>query len=93
MDAARRFAAQPGSDEWAGRLHVVGADFRDLRGLEAMYAAVGLGLGLGLGIGLGFGGALQPAESSASEIVTGMSLELGGGVPDTARDAMMEPEP
>ena len=36
MDAARRFAAQPGSDEWAGRLHVVGADFRDLRGLEAM---------------------------------------------------------
>ena len=55
MDAARRFAAQPGSDEWAGRLHVVGADFRDLRGLEAMYAAVGLGLGLGLGIGLGLG--------------------------------------
>ena len=53
MDAARRFAAQPGSDEWAGRLHVVGADFRDLRGLEAMYAAVGLGLGLGLGLGWG----------------------------------------
>ena len=42
-----------------------------------------------------FGGALQRAEvsglqaagTSAPEIVTGMSLELGDGVPDTARTA------
>jgi len=35
-----------------------------------------------------FGGTLQPAET-ASEIVTGMSLELGGGVPHEARSALM----
>ena len=33
-DAARRFAAERDRAEWRERLHVVGADFRDLRGLE-----------------------------------------------------------
>ena len=35
MDGARRFAAQPDAASWLARLHIVGADFRDLKGLEA----------------------------------------------------------
>ena len=40
MDAGRRFAAEADAAQWMGRLHVVGADFRDLRGLEAMCDAL-----------------------------------------------------
>ena len=40
MDAGRRFASEADAAHWMGRLHVVGADFRDLRGLEAMCDAL-----------------------------------------------------
>ena len=40
MDAGRRFATEADAAQWMGRLHVVGADFRDLRGLEAMCDAL-----------------------------------------------------
>ena len=36
---ARRFAREADHGAWADRLHVLGADFRDLKALEAMCAA------------------------------------------------------
>lgn len=33
-DAARRYAAEADRADWKDRLHLVGADFRDLQGLE-----------------------------------------------------------
>ena len=40
IDAVRRYAAEEDSGEWQHRLHVVGADFRDLKGLEALCDAL-----------------------------------------------------
>ena len=39
-DAARRFAREADHGAWADRLHVLGADFRDLKALEAMCDAL-----------------------------------------------------
>ena len=40
-DAARRYAAVPDFDDWAGRLHVHGADFLDLASVVGLVGAVG----------------------------------------------------
>ncbi len=39
-DAARRFAREADADAWRDRLRVVGCDFRDLGGVEALCRAV-----------------------------------------------------
>jgi len=38
QDAQKRYAAEPDSDQWLGRLQIIGADFRFLAGVEAMCA-------------------------------------------------------
>lgn len=40
IDAVRRFSAEADAPTWSHRLHIVGADFRDLKGLEAMCEAL-----------------------------------------------------
>ena len=40
VDATRRFAAEEDCEQWRHRLHVVGADFRDLKGLERLCDAL-----------------------------------------------------
>ena len=40
VDGVRRFAAEHDAEVWKDRLHLVGADFRDLQGLEALCAAL-----------------------------------------------------
>jgi NAD(P)-dependent dehydrogenase (short-subunit alcohol dehydrogenase family) len=39
-DATRRFVAQDDFSEWSERLHVYGADFRDIAGVERLCAAI-----------------------------------------------------
>ena len=39
-DAAARFARERDRASWRGRLHLVGADFRDLRGVEQLCDAL-----------------------------------------------------
>ena len=40
VSQARRFSGEADAADWAERLHVVGADFRDLTGLEALCDAL-----------------------------------------------------
>ena len=40
VDAVRRFLAEDDHATWQHRLHVVGADLRDLKGLEALCDAL-----------------------------------------------------
>ena len=40
IDAVRRYKAEEDSETWQHRLHVVGADLRDLKGLEALCDAL-----------------------------------------------------
>ena len=39
-DAVRRYMAEPDSHTWAHRLHIIGCDLRDLKGLEALCDAL-----------------------------------------------------
>ena len=40
VDAVRRFAAEEDRERWQHRLHIIGADLRDLKGLEALCDAL-----------------------------------------------------